>query len=232
MTKLILLPGMDGTGELFAPLVCALDEQLEPVVIRYPVSEPLTYQQLLCRVRGVLPKDEPFFLLGESFSGPIAVSIAAERPEGLQGVILCASFLRNPMPQLRFFRRFIELFPVAAMPERLLALPLFGRFSTSRQRALLSKALSEVSPTVLQTRIREVMAVDVTTAVEKINVPMLYLQASEDLLVRASAATVLQNIKQGLRISQFKAPHMLLQVVPEKAAHIIEAFMAEVGSAE
>jgi surfactin synthase thioesterase subunit len=34
--KLVLLPGMDGTSELFAPFIAALPKDFEPIPIRYP----------------------------------------------------------------------------------------------------------------------------------------------------------------------------------------------------
>lgn len=98
--KLVLLPGMDGTGRLFAPLLSRLDESLEPVVIAYPEHEQLDYGQLHQFVRARLPEGEPFVLLGESFSGPVALTLAAAAPAGLCGLILCATFMRNPMPVL------------------------------------------------------------------------------------------------------------------------------------
>ncbi len=98
MTTLVLLPGMDGTGELFAPLVAALNSGFKTVVVRYPPNEVLSYAELESIARASLPTNEPFFILGESFSGPIAVSIAASAPPGLKGLILCASFVRNPQP--------------------------------------------------------------------------------------------------------------------------------------
>jgi pimeloyl-ACP methyl ester carboxylesterase len=92
MVRLILMPGMDGTGELFAPLLHALGNSIESSVLRYPTAEPLGYSELLSRVRVELPKSDSFVLLGESFSGPLALMVAAEAPTGLRGVILCASF--------------------------------------------------------------------------------------------------------------------------------------------
>lgn len=218
---------MDGTGDLFAPFVAVLDKRIAAVVVRYPVSEPLTYQQLLSRVRDILPGDEPFFLLGESFSGPIALSIAAEQPAGLRGVILCASFMRNPMPGLQWLRRFTGVFPFGALPGCLLALPLLGRSSSRQLRTLLSNAVRKVSPLVLQRRMHEVLAVDVTATVKEIRAPMLYLQATQDLLVPRTAATLLHGLQPALRITTFKAPHMLLQVVPAEAARIVESFVAQ-----
>ena len=38
MTALVLLPGMDGTGDLFAPLLSALPPALRTIVVRYPAT--------------------------------------------------------------------------------------------------------------------------------------------------------------------------------------------------
>ena len=38
MTALVLLPGMDGTGDLFAPLLSALSPALRTIVVRYPAT--------------------------------------------------------------------------------------------------------------------------------------------------------------------------------------------------
>src|SRR5687768_1455482 len=95
---LVLLPGMDGTGLLFADFVAALGAQVETQVLRYPPDEILGYAELEARVRAALPTDRPLVLLGESFSGPIAISIAATPPPNLRGLILCCTFARFPLP--------------------------------------------------------------------------------------------------------------------------------------
>jgi len=91
MLTLVLLPGMDGTGLLFEGFVSALGRELEVRVIAYPSTGALGYAELESHVREALPTRGEYVVLGESFSGPIAISIAAPRPAGLVGVILCAS---------------------------------------------------------------------------------------------------------------------------------------------
>lgn len=95
---LILLPGMDGSGLLFAPFVRALPAWVHPVVVAYPADRPLDYAGHLEIVRASLPAAGPFVLLGESFSGPLALMAAAVKPKGLCGVVLCASFICSPLP--------------------------------------------------------------------------------------------------------------------------------------
>ena len=73
--RLVLLPGLDGTGLLFEPLLRALPKEIEATVIRYPGDQRLSYDELLEFLRDQLPRDTPFILLGESFSGPLAIRL-------------------------------------------------------------------------------------------------------------------------------------------------------------
>lgn len=98
VNTVVLLPGMDGSGELFTPFVEALGPSIDARVLRYPADQPLGYAALTARVREALPADRPYVLLAESFSGPIGVEIAAQAPPGMMGLVLCSTFARNPRP--------------------------------------------------------------------------------------------------------------------------------------
>ena len=104
--RLMLLPGMDGTGRLFGPLLRILPQGLEVTVFAYPPDRPCGYAELLPLVEAAVPEGGEFVVLGESFSGPLALLLAARRPRGLRGVILCASFARGPW---RFPARWLGL---------------------------------------------------------------------------------------------------------------------------
>ena len=95
--KLVLLPGMDGTGELFAGFLKALPEWIHPEVVGYPRREHLSLTDLLLTVRSALPKSEPFVILAESFSTPIAIRHAAEAPPNFKALIICAGFIESPV---------------------------------------------------------------------------------------------------------------------------------------
>ena len=43
---LVLLPGLDGTGLLFADFVANLASDIDPIVVRYPPDVPLGYAEL------------------------------------------------------------------------------------------------------------------------------------------------------------------------------------------
>lgn len=94
---LLLLPGLDGTGRLYDEFSAALPSQIDLRPLSYPADEALGYDELAERVRSELPT-EPWVLIGESFSGPLALKLAAERPAGLMGLVLVATFGRRPLP--------------------------------------------------------------------------------------------------------------------------------------
>jgi len=208
---------MDGTGELFAPFVAALGGEFEVRVVRYPGDHVGGYRELEALAREAIPADRPYVLLGESFSGPIAMSIAASAPGRLCGLVLCCTFAHNPRPLLAPFKALINLIPVKAPPVHLL----IGK----RMRRAFAEALRQVRPAALRARIRAVLAVDASAALAACDVPILYLRATRDLLVPRAAAHFIANIQPALKVVEFAAPHFLLQSVPEQAAREVAAFI-------
>jgi len=214
---LILLPGMDGTGELFAPFVAALGEEFDVRVVKYPGDQCGGYDELEAIARAAIPKDRPYVLLGESFSGPIAISIAASAPGKLLGLVLCCTFARNPRPALAGLKALIRVLPVKALPA--------GWLVGAQMRAAFKAAMERVTSAALKARLRTVLAVDVCARLAQCQVPILYLQAKRDLLVPPRARNVITNIKPTAEVIEFDAPHFLLQTVPQQAAHEVAAFV-------
>lgn len=220
---------MDGSGELFAPLIQALGSDLHTQVVRYPAQQPLGYAPLMDQVRQQLPLGRPFILLGESFSGPIAISLAADRPAGLRGLVLCCTFVRNPHPRLAWLSGLLPLLSPRQAPRALLSQLLLGRFATPALNQALVDALAPLSSATLQARLRVVLDVDATGHLQRIQVPLLYLQAAEDRLVPADAARLIERYSGDFRCLRLEAPHCLLQARPHEAAQALEGFAKTVG---
>jgi len=229
MITLVLLPGLDGTGLLFADFAASFGPNVKVVVATYPGDVPLDYSELESVARSFLPQDQPYFLLAESFSGPIGVSIAASSPPGLLGLVLCCSFARNPVPLLAGFRPLVGVFPVAAVPVGMLGVFLLGRFSSPARRAALAKSLAMVAPSVLRARARAVLAIDASAALLRVRVPVLYLRASEDRVVSRSSAEWVASLAPQTKMVEFTAPHFLLQVLPSAVASEVAVFMGAHG---
>ncbi len=146
--KLILLPGLDGTGKLFAPLIEALPSSIDVQVITYPLNKEQSYNELIEYVKQNLPKED-FILLAESFSGPIAYQIALIEPKHLKALILVATFLENPRPLLL---KFIPSSRVLALPiPTILSKVFFLGFAIKRKVIkLFNEAIKTVSSSVIQ----------------------------------------------------------------------------------
>src|SRR2546423_9832088 len=172
MVALVLLPGMDGTGELFAPFISALNSRFPVTVVRYPNNEGLGYGELEAIARASLPTQSPFILLAESFSGPIAISLAASAPAGLVGLVLCCSFARNPQQWLTAGRFVVPFFPIKQLPVSLLALFVLGECSSQVHRRALAAALAQVPAGILRARLLAVLAVDVSLSLSHVHVPV------------------------------------------------------------
>lgn len=221
-----MLPGMDGTGLLFASFVSALGSRVKPIVMAYPSTESLDYTQLESFARQHLPAVEPFVLLGESFSGPVAISIAADPPPNLAGLILCCSFAKNPRPRLNVFRAFTRLMP--GLRSSMFAAPLLlGTWASSVLKQQLHSALRNVQVNVFRTRLRAILDVDVCEKLRRIHVPILYLRATRDRLVPEQASQLIASLAPRTRLMNIEGPHMLLQAAPTAAADAVAEFSSE-----
>lgn len=227
LPTLVLLPGLDGTGELFAPFLAELDSEIPTLVVRYPSGEFLDYPALTGLVKSQLPDDRPFVLLAESFSGPIAISVAADQPTHLAGLILCASFARNPRPLLMGSLWFSRVPSLIHVLNWLAALAMLNGFRTKDLVRRLALAVAQVDPRVMAARFQAVLKVDVTSQLERIQVASLYLRGSKDLLVPESSAKLIVAKRKNWRLIELPAPHLMLQAMPREVAQIVRSCIAE-----
>jgi pimeloyl-ACP methyl ester carboxylesterase len=231
---LILLPGMDGTGQLFAGFVNGMPEAFKTVTVRYPADRCLSYSELASIVRASCPVSESFVLVAESFSTPLAIQYAATKPMNLAALVLCAGFASSPLQGWR--RRLGSLF--APMFFRI-PLPRFvaKRWLTSLDAppslvTALRVAISSVQPSVLASRARAVLACDVRADLGQLTVPILYLQAKQDRLVGAYSLEEIRRTKPQVAVAAFEGPHLLLQRDPKGTTKVIAEFvrnLAECG---
>ncbi|MBK9798089.1 MAG: alpha/beta hydrolase [Holophagaceae bacterium] len=224
---LVLLPGMDGTGLMFEPFLAVL-RGFEPLVVRYP-PELTSYPDCVAFARQQLPVDRPFLLLGESFSGPVALALAAERPAGLQGLVLCVTFARNPRPRLAWLAPLLRLLPPRRLPLPLLGRLLLGGHATATLAALVGRMLPLVPTATLKQRLLAVVAVDHTALLDRVQVPILALRAGQDRLV-PKAATDWVNAHRPIDIVTLEGPHWLLQTRPEACLQALQAFVQRNGN--
>jgi len=227
----VLLPGLDGTGNLFVDFVSALPRILSPSVVRYPPQQSLSYSQLLSFVEDQIPYEGHYVLVAESFSTPLAVSLAGARPPNLAGLVLCAGFVSCP------FRKWKYLFKLLArpwvfrfqVPNIILERVLVGPSASSTLKQNIRQSLRLVNPGVLAGRVQEVLSVDVGKALSAVDVPILYLQAKNDRLVRPTCFEEIQRLQTNAILTSIPGPHLILQREPHQAANVIMEFINRLG---
>jgi len=224
--KWILMPGMDGTGDLFSPLTKAIPPHYSHTVLSYPQDPKASYETLTEHVLSALPQDEPFILVAESFSGPLALLVAQQRPKGLKAVVLCATFV---LPPLRFARQWmsplVQPLWFALTPSALMTRLLLGPKKNPELRNTLKESLRKASPAVLAGRARAVLALDAADALKACPVPILYLRATRDRIVFPQSLKQILDIRDTVTVAEFDSPHLLLQTCPTEAAKVISHFV-------
>src|SRR5512138_621660 len=228
----LLLPGIDGSGRLYRPLLDAAPRAFEPEVLSYPPDEPLGYDELVARVRARLPSRRRFVLLAESFSGPVAVRLAAERPEGLEALVLAATFLHAPLnPLLHPIRGLVgaRLFGFP-MPAAVVRWFMAGNDAPDAIVEEVRRAVAAVRPDVLAHRAAEALRVDVRADLARVEVPVLVLAPTRDRLIRTDVAEDVLALRPDAEVALVDAPHMVLQRCPQASLARIEEFLARPGA--
>lgn len=216
--RLILLPGMDGSGRLFEPFIAALGPGYPVTTVAYPPERPLGYAELMRLVRGWLPADEPFVLLAESFSGPVAIMLAAENPAGLRGLVLVSTFARAPVP--RIFGGLLRL-PFWRAGAALASRVLLGPRAPAAIRAALAEAMRSVKPAVWRARAQAIRTADAIAALAGLRLPVLHLSGRGDRLLGNRAARSIATMCPGVTWRELDGPHLLLQARPSECAEVI-----------
>lgn len=228
---LCILPGLDGTARLLDRFIEAARPGFARIeAVAYPTDRVLGYRELEILARDALPKDMPVVLLGESFSGPVAISIAAaDPPPNLVGLVLSTTFAKSPVPLLSPFAALTRFAPVRALPTAALDAVLLGRWSTPSLRAELVAALRCVDPDVLRARAAAALRVDVSGRLRRIAVPTLALRAKHDRLLRPAAVRGLVAGIANAQESAFDGPHLLLQTRAQACAECVAAFASRLA---
>jgi len=180
---LVLLPGLDGTDVFLRPLAAALPSTIRSVVVTYPTSGAETYRDVLEVIRRSTGGLSTFYVLGLSFSGPLAVMLAREEPKRVKGLILVATFVRLPRPWLRPLRFACSgpMFWIWRVTRRI---PLWAsRSGDDPLRLAKAETFRRVSAGCLAGRARAVLDVDVRAALRGCRQPVHCISFADDRVV-------------------------------------------------
>jgi pimeloyl-[acyl-carrier protein] methyl ester esterase len=225
-TTLVLLPGLDGTEIFFGPLLAALPAWVKPLVVTYPTSGANDYSHLLAVVRAAIEDSRDFYVLGWSFSGPLALMLAAKEPNRIRGVILCASFVRSPLPVLSSLR-FAVVSPVVHLVRLARRTPLLSNYSTDMLRHDKATTWARVPSRILAARARVILALDARDYLRECPRPVLYVAGSRDRIVPSWNAEEVVRELPSAKVVTIDGPHLALYTNPAAAVHAIVGFIRE-----
>ncbi|HEV2134817.1 MAG TPA: alpha/beta hydrolase [Terracidiphilus sp.] len=223
---------MDGTGKLFADFVKLLPGWIEPLVLSYPPDRKLSYDQLLPIVESAVRCDEPFVILAESFSTPLAVWLAARVPDRLQALVLCAGFVLPPRRKALslLVRTFAPAFFAFGLPESICRQFLVGNSAPQSRVDTVRNTVSSVSSGVLAHRLRSVLSCQAKHELRSVSVPLLCIAGIEDRLVTESSFNEVRQVKPDAQVARIKAPHLLLQSNPREVVDALVSFLKGINA--
>jgi len=222
--KLVLLPGLDGTGLMFEPFKNVFPNLEQLQIISYPVDQKLNYDELLEIVKKQLPKSQKFILLAESFSGPLAAKLL-DHPN-LHAAIFCASFVKSPRP---FISKIMNYLPTSllfkiSLPSLILRFACLGYKCPASTVDFTKISIQKVNSEVLAFRFGLLRKIDELNYVAKSHKPILCLVPSKDKLVPLSCSEDIKKANNSVYIEKIKGAHFLLQSSPEESVRAICEF--------
>ncbi len=211
------MPGLDGTGRLFAPLLSVLGRE-RCAVTQYPPSA----RTLEDHLDAVPVPAERHVLVAESFSGPLAVVLASRAPPNLAGLVLVATFARAPFRPLLPIASRSPLFSLA--PMAVVSRLLLGTGADRSLTELLRASLASVPSPTVGARLELLAGLDVRTQLGQLSLPIVVLEADADWIVPSRLTRALVSVQPRAKRVVLPGPHLLLQRSPEAAARELEAF--------
>lgn len=208
---LVLVPGMDGTGNLFYSQVPRLARHF--TVVTYALRDSTASMDVLVADLGRVldlagPDGQPAIIVGESFGGTLALSFALAHPDRVAALVVLNSFAYFvPQVRLRLAIAALGVLPWGAMGlvRRVTA---FRLHSAHTHRADIKRFMQFTARTTREgyrNRLAILTAYDVRDRLHALRCPALFLAASQDHLV--------PSIPQ----AQFMAAH-----VPGAAMRVLE----------
>ena len=229
MAEYVLLPGLDGTGDLFDPLISVIPSSNGVTRMAYdrevPHSIPSYADQVLSVANGLDDK----VVVAESFSSLVLLELL-RRGTRPRAAVFCAGFADSPRPFLLRASMWLPMAAIMRIKLRPLALRMacLGMAASDSLVEHTRQVISSVNPEVLAYRLRQVATAQAPN-LRMPEVPILYLRAINDRLVPARSADWFRRNVRGLQVQELVGPHFLLQANPVESWDAIRCFSDRLG---
>lgn len=218
---LVLMPGLDGTGKLFAPIIPLLKQHFRLQIVTYPDLDKFS-DYVDCAL-SQLPTSSEYSLIAESFSGPVALALMAHRPELIGPSVLSSTFVRSPLAELTHMSNYIpeQMFSIGALGQFCLDVYEVEDEDFSETQPLPLNVTEQLDGVLLKNRIAALSRIDISALLPGIEVPILYLHGIHDRIVSDKDAAMLQTHLPNIKRVDLDGPHLLLQTRPQECAEQI-----------
>lgn len=212
MTRIWLLPGIDGTGKLHGDLIAELSGH-DVRVVSY---EGGTYEEAYASLPEALKQPEPSDVIAaESFGGPLGIRIAAAHP--IAKLVMIASFVEMPhwMPPGDLIT---AIHPLPALAIRTLML---GLDASEALVERVQEVLGTVPRAWVAARLDAISTVDADDEFRAIRSPIVWLRAKDDHMIPEAATVHALLVRPGLEVHEIDGPHLLTQRAPAAVASFL-----------
>lgn len=224
-----IIPGIDGATRLLEPLAREL-LPYHTILLnyqRYGRSVEEVRHFLAERVRN----ERLSVLSGESFGGPVAISMTSGIPT-LRALVLVSSFTTPPLEFLSVMTRndfpgeLISAFFRTSIGSWLAASVLLGNQSDlfARFGDQVTKQLTDLPPELLRHRLRAIHSFDILSKIEALP-PLLSIEARGDPLRFGSRVYFPRAGGESLAVD---GVHLLAETQPSEVARLVREFIAKV----
>jgi len=207
---LVLVPGMDGTGQLFYRQTPSLSESFRTATYALRSNArtmDTLVDDLACVIDTVASETRRAVVVGESFGGALAMSFALARPEQVSALVVLNSFpYFSPQFRLRLARYALALLPWGAMPliRRATAFRLHSAHTHREEIRRFMELTAAADREGYVNRLQLLMSYDIRDRLPDLQPPALFLAAEQDHLVPAI---------QEAQLMVSRVPHGTLRVL-------------------
>ena len=188
-TPLVLVPGMDGTGDLFYRQLPLLERSYR--VATYALRETACrMEDLVDDLRGIVDRvagpGNPAIVLGESFGGALALSFALAHPGRVRSLVVVNSFpYFVPQFRLKLAIAALSAVPWSAMGvvRRVTAFRLHSPHTHRDEIRRFIELTRAATQEGYRNRLKALTAYDIRERLQNIAVPTLFIAAECDHLV-------------------------------------------------
>lgn len=207
-TRLVYLPGIDGTGRLLHRQP-RLFEDYNVRCVSYPQLQPNTYEELFAL--GEAELGDGAIVLAESFGGAVAMMLALKRPDLVRQLVLVNTFAyypRRPLIRLlAIFGRYLPKRPSSVWTRDLRGILFFPPNTSQPEQDAWWNLTAEVPMWAYGMRIGMLANMDLRSRLNEIQCPTIVFVAPNDRIVPPPAGRLLAKRIPNARLIEMPFGH-------------------------